>query len=208
MRYQEKTNAMKTNFRFLAFLSFIAFAAVANAQFAIGLRPMLSNYGGYDDRRRAEISVMTGTIGERTTMEFDFGWGHRTLLSNPTYVPLPTGEVTLQYDETRQYWASGTAMLQWHHKILWRLYYYVGLGATAYFAEDGLDIMGIDVQLGLELKLKIPLQITVDYRPMLDVLDGMAYYHTVGLGVRYQFRQPEPEPEPKFLKKWKQKLFG
>ena len=42
--------------------------------------------------------------------------------------------------------------------------------------------------------------------PMLDVLDGLAYYHTVGLGVRYQFRMPEPEPEPKFWQRWKKKL--
>ncbi len=198
---------MKRFARFLILFVFILLTNITRAQFSVGLRPSLSNFGGYDDRRRAEVSIMTGTIGQRSQFEFDLGWGHRQI-ETPTIVLLDDGQPQIQYEGENSYWGSATALYQWHHKVLWRLYYFAGIGASAYFSGDGLDILGLDVQIGLELKLKIPLQITLDYRPMLDVLDGMAYYHTVGLGVRYQFRQPEPEPEPKFLKRWKQKIFG
>lgn len=173
----------------------------AKAQFAIGLRPSLSTYGGFDDRRRAEVSMITGTIGEKSRIEADFGWGHRTVMV--PYVTTTTTGVTTTYVDARQFWGSATAIWQWSHKVFWKLYYYAGFGASAYFTEETLDILGLDVQIGLELKLRIPLQITVDYRPMLDVLDGMAYYHTAALGVRYQFRLPEPEPEPTLINKLK-----
>ena len=198
---------MKTKASNLILFVFLVLSFVSRAQFAIGLRPSLSNFGGYDDRRRAELSVMTGTIGERSQLEFDFGWGHRQI-ETPTIVTLDDGQQTIQYQGEDKYWGSATALYQWHHKIFWRFYYYAGIGTSAFFSKNGLDILGLDVQIGFEIKLKIPLQLTFDYRPMLDVLDGMAYYHTVGLGVRYQFRKPEPEPEPKLFKRWKQKIFG
>ena len=170
------------------------------AQFAIGLRPSLSTYGGFDDRRRAEVSMMTGTFGNNSRLEFDFGWGHRTVST-----PFVDATGTLSYIYGRQFWGSFTSMYQWQHKIFWKLYYYSGFGASAYFTEETLEILGINVQVGLEVKLRIPLQLTFDYRPMLDVLDGMAYYHTLALGVRYRFKVPEPEPEPTLIQKLKNK---
>ncbi len=178
---------------------------LVHAQFSVGLRPSLSTYGGYDDRRRAEVSVMTGDFGKQSRMEFDFGWGER-VQQTPYITVLTNGQQLIQYEEERSFWGSATLLYQHYHKVLWKLYYYGGMGASVFFTKDYVDIVGVDVLLGLELRLKIPLQITLDYRPMLDLLDGMAYYHTVGLGVRYQFRKPEPEPEPKFWQRWKKKL--
>lgn len=200
---------MKTHrihFSPLFFLVLLLLPVAVRAQFAMGLRPSLSTYGGFDDRRRAEVSLVTGTFGEHSRMEFDFGWGHRTLLT-PSIVDLGEGQQQVQYNGERQFWGGATVLYEQSHRILWRLHYFAGFGASAFFSLDQLEILGVDVVLGLELRLKIPLQVTVDYRPMLDVLDGLAYYHTVGLGVRYQFRMPEPEPEPKFWQRWKKKLF-
>lgn len=188
------------------FLS-VAAAMPAMAQFAIGLRPSLSTYGGYDDRRRAEISVLSGDIGEHGRLEMDFGWGHRDVLALST-ITVVDGQQVATYSSEERLWGSATAIYQWKHKVLWRLYYYAGLGASLYFSESSIDIVGVDMQFGLEYRLGIPLQISIDYRPMVDLLDGMVYYHTVGLGLRYQFRVPEPEPEPGFLKRWKKKLFS
>lgn len=178
----------------------------ACAQFAVGLRPSLSTYGGYDDRLRAEVSLMTGMIGNRSRMEFDMGWGHR-----PVYTVgntnLVNGQLVSSVVESRELWGSATALWQWKHRLLWRLHYYGGLGSTAFFSENGVDILALDVQFGLEWQMRIPITITVDYRPMLDVLDGLVYYHTIGLGVRYRFSAIENEPEPSFVKRWKRKLF-
>ncbi len=197
---------MKSFLRFFVFFVALLSPLFSQAQFSFGLRPSLSTYGGYDDRRRAEISVVTGTFGKQNRLEFDIGWGRREW-ETPTVTTLSDGQSLITYENHRENWGSATILFQQYHKVLWKLYYYGGLGASAFFTPDRLDILGLDVVLGLELRLKIPLQLTIDYRPMLDVLDGLAYYHTIGLGVRYQFRKPEPEPEPKFWKKWKQKLF-
>ncbi|MBO4307130.1 MAG: hypothetical protein J5848_02325 [Bacteroidales bacterium] len=198
---------MKKANNFTLFILFISMFSVAEAQFSVGLRPSLSNYGGYDDRRRAEISVITGTIGEKSRFEFDFGWGKRQVFY-PVNTTSATGETTVQYIQSNTQWGSATVLYQWHHKIFWNLYYYAGVGSSAFFTKNSLDILGVDVLLGLEIKMKLPLQVTLDYRPMLDVLDGLAYYHTIGLGVRYQFRPPEPEPEPTFIQRWKKKILG
>jgi len=66
-----------------------------------------------------------------------------------------------------------------------------------------MDILALDVQFGLEWQMRIPITLTVDYRPMLDVLDGFVYYHTIGLGVRYRFTAIELKPEPSFFRRWK-----
>lgn len=198
---------MKKTHTVTLFFLFMSLFPAAEAQFSVGLRPSLSNYGGYDDRRRAEISVVTGTLGERSRFEFDFGWGKRQVFS-PITTTSATGETSVQYITSDLQWGSATALYQWRHKIIWNLYYYAGVGSSVFFTKNSLDILGVDVLLGLELRMKLPFQITLDYRPMLDVLDGLAYYHTVGLGVRYQFRPPAPEPEPTFIQRWKKKILG
>lgn len=185
-------------------VAMLLMAGAARAQFAVGMRPSIYNYSSFDNRLRAEISALTGTMPNGTRFEFDFGWGHRdvyTVLSTT----LVDGQLVSQIASHEQLWGSFTALYQWRHKILWHLYYYAGVGATAVVSDEAFEMLGANVQLGLELQLKIPLQLTLDYRPMLDVLDGMVYHSTVGLGVRYAFRPPEPEPEPKFFSKWKKK---
>jgi len=198
---------MKKSFAPFSLVLMLAFTVSAWAQVSIGLRPSLSMYGGYDDRLRAEISLMAGPANGRSRMEFDVGWGRRSQYE-PVSTTIVNGDVITQLDASHKSWGSLMALYQWHHKVLWRLHYYAGLGAGTYFSDSGVDVLSANVQVGLELRLRIPLQITLDYRPMLDLLDGLAYYHSIGLAVRYQFRPPEPEPEPTFIKRWKKKLMG
>lgn len=181
---------------------------ISHAQWAVGLRPSLSTCGGFDDRRRAELSLMTPKLGEKTRLEFNFGWGNRDILV-PNGLIYANGQQTTGYDIQRQYWYGTTAMIQWTHKVFWKLYYYAGLGASVYSDFDNmLYIVGANMQFGLEIKLNIPLQVTIDYRPMLDLLDGLAYHHTIALGLRYKLttKQPEPEPAPNFIQKLKKRL--
>lgn len=194
--------------RTLSLFAFLSVFFLSNAQWALGLRPSISTSGGFDDRRRAEISLMTPQFAKNSRIEIDFGWGNRDV-AVPVLTTLSDGQQTVSYTSQRQYWYGATAMLQWSHKVFWKLYYYAGLGASAYsnFVDD-LYILGANMQLGLEVKLKIPLQITVDYRPMLDLLDGLAYYHTFALGLRYKIggKQIAPEPEPNFITKLRKRF--
>lgn len=178
----------------------------AMAQWAFGLRPAVYNYSSFDDRLRAEVSIVTGNLGVKSRMELDFGWGHHDIITGTTPT-LINGQIVSLATVDELQWGSLTALYQWRHQVFWRLYYYIGLGTTGVLSEESLEMLCADVQLGLELRLKIPLQITVDYRPQLDVLDGLVYHATVGVGVRYQFRPPEPEPEPKLFTKLKKKWF-
>ena len=157
--------------------------------YALGLRASVMNYNRYDDRCRAEVSFQTGQLFQNGRLEADFGWGRREVLQ-----PDQTTYLT-------EHFTNYALTYQWRHKFLWKLYYFGGLGGSAYLSGGDIDILGVNAQLGLELDLKIPLQITADYRPMFDLLDGLTYYHSCALGVRYTFPTKQKEPEYKGIKK-------
>ncbi|MCR4828907.1 MAG: hypothetical protein K5864_05535 [Bacteroidales bacterium] len=59
-------------------------ALSAHAQWAVGLRPEVYSYSSFDDQLRADISIMTGTWGDKSRLELDFGWGHRDIITGVT----------------------------------------------------------------------------------------------------------------------------
>ena len=73
--------------------------------------------------------------------------------------------------------------------------WYAGVGASvAYwngkngFAEDNYLNVGVAGQIGIEYNFSIPLQISLDYRPIYFFLnDGYGWYDGICLGIRYKF---------------------
>jgi len=68
--------------------------------------------------------------------------------------------------------------------------FYVGPGASlGAYSNDGSSYfdIGLAGQLGIEYCFNIPLQLSLDWRPMLSFHDGGFYGEYFALGIRYMF---------------------
>jgi len=69
--------------------------------------------------------------------------------------------------------------------------WYAGVGAqVGYYSYSGINGLPISVlgQVGIEYNFKIPLRLSLDYRPAFQLTSGSAFVGDgVALGVRYKF---------------------
>lgn len=81
----------------------------------------------------------------------------------------------------------------WPHAGEWN--WYVGPGAgVGLFFDGNLDVpvsVNVGGQIGVEYQFNFPLNLSLDYRPMINVLgfgdNTWGYWYGVALGVRYRF---------------------
>jgi hypothetical protein len=153
-------------------LSASAMAQAGSEKFAIGAR-VGYGYAGFP----AEVSFMWGVGPELNRIEMDLGfswWG----------APGGAHYAGLQF----------TAAYQWRWNIVKGLHWYVGPGATvgSWFADLPF-CFGVGGQVGIEYDFDAPIQLTLDYRPMVnfhpwDKAWGWGHYHdSFCFGVRYRF---------------------
>jgi hypothetical protein len=142
---------------------FLSIAQISNAQArgkAIGLR--FGNGG--------EISFQSA-LSRTNRLELDLGMNH---WSNSYY------HSGLEF--------SGVYQWVWGLKsIAPGMNWYLGLGATALsYYSTGFDV-GLAGQIGIEYNFKIPLQLSLDYRPAFFFVDDYGYYDGARLALRYRF---------------------
>ena len=83
----------------------------------------------------------------------------------------------------------------WEHKGEWNLYPVVGIGGGFYNFWGPIGFVGVAARFGAEYNFWFPLQLSLDYRPIIGVaFPGGAVFNTPGLwnggiaaGVRYKF---------------------
>ncbi len=94
------------------------------------------------------------------------------------------------------WWNNGfsiTGVYHWVFNIDGGFNWYVGPGASLKFYNDNSDDgsgvgLGIGGQIGIEYNFDFPLQLSLDARPMWDVLySGGGFHDWVALGIRYKF---------------------
>lgn len=152
----------------LVLIAVIGISFAANAQNAIGLRLGMGN----------EVSYQTAMGSNR--LELDFG---------------RLDDILYNYD---WYFLSLTGTYQWTFGLpVDGLGWYVGPGAAVgyYLSNYGDDYKGLNIGLGgiigIDYKFAaIPLQLSLDYRPMYAVVHPKHFTglgHSAALGVRYTF---------------------
>lgn len=91
---------------------------------------------------------------------------------------------------------NATCMFDWVFNITGGLNWYVGPGfGVGYIWDnhyDGNHIrLNLGAQIGLEYQFNIPLNLSLDWRPMTNVLSGyhdyFFDYYSLALGIRYRF---------------------
>ena len=147
----------------LVLIAVMGISFAANAQNnAIGVRL------GTD----AEVSLQLG-MGDHNRLELDLGVNG-----------------LLNWNEYRFF--SLTGIYQWHWNIVEGLGWYVGPGAqVSYFQTTaGNNYFNVSVggQIGLDYDFPIPLQLSLDARPMWNFLGNYAGFGWGAcFGIRYQF---------------------
>ena len=150
-------------------LSASAFAQAGSEKFAIGAR-IGYGYAGFP----AEVSFMWGVGPNLNRIEMDLGFN---------------------------YWGYGgyhyaglqfTAAYQWRWNIVKGLHWYVGPGANiaTWFGDLPFSI-GVGGQVGIEYDFDAPVQLSLDYRPMINFEPWHGnwghYNDSFCFGVRYRF---------------------
>jgi hypothetical protein len=114
----------------------------------------------------AEISYQR-LLNEKNRLELNFGWGWNT--------------------------TALTGFYQWVNPLTEGLKWYIGPGASLGFynnnGKNGTNI-GIGGTIGIEYNFDIPLQLSLDWRPMLNFggsYDSNYGSTNIGLGIRYRF---------------------
>ena len=144
----------------------LGMAFAANAQNNLGVRLGSGSYG-----HGAELSWQKG-LGDNNRLELDLGFNGL-------------------FNNTNLYqFINLTGVYQWHWYIADKFGWYVGPGATIGIFPDAEKSFGIAVggQIGIDYELPIPLQLSLDARPMWNFLGA---YNGFGwgacLGIRYMF---------------------
>lgn len=151
----------------LILVAVMGLAFAANAQNNLGVRLGAGSYGG-----GAEVSWQK-VVSTDNRFELDFGFNG----------------IFNAADVYR--FVSVTGIYQWHWYIVDKFGWFVGPGATFGFYPDyesskfGVAVGG---QIGIDYEFPIPLQLSLDVRPMWNLLGA---YTGIGwgacLGIRYMF---------------------
>ncbi len=100
------------------------------------------------------------------------------------------------FDNSGWHYFCLTGAYQWHWNIVDKLGWYVGPAAqTGFYSWSNHNsklAAAVGGQIGLDYVFPIPLQLSLDVRPMWFLTDRSEYYHdglgySAGLGIRYMF---------------------
>jgi len=156
---------MKKMFFTLALM--LGMVGAVNAQVegqAIGLR-FTSGFGN-----SAEISYLH-PLGKANRLEADLGFGNNGLYATGVYQWV--WDLSTLADGFNWYAGVGANVGLWN-------------GNNGY--SSGVSV-GVAGQVGIEYNFNIPLQLSLDYRPVINAIPslGNGYYDGIALGVRYKF---------------------
>lgn len=128
------------------------------------------------------------TLGVRLGAGSAFGaeLSYQGFLSDINRIELDLGAHFGQYDGSRYNAVSLAAMYHWHWFLAGGFGFYVGPGVKAYIQERHAGL-GIGGQVGVDYQFNVPLQISIDFRPMYHLINYSGGNYGVALGLRYAF---------------------
>ena len=166
-------------------LFFIAILACASMMAYAQPRAIGGRLGGFDG-----FSYQHG-FGESNMLEVEAGWGWGGCVSTGggTIWGWHSVQAAVTYDWIDPFGAT----FPWDHKGEW--HWYMGVGGNAGYNIWGYGLLGAAGRVGVEYDFWFPLQLSIDYRPVIGAAfgSGMAgcywdlWNAAFGLGVRYKF---------------------
>ena len=162
---------------------FVAVLALASVMAYAQPRAIGARVGGFDG-----VSYQHG-FGSSNMLEVEAGFGICGGIDN-----LAGGWITAQAAVTYDWIDPFGATVPWDEEGEWHWYMGVG-GAAGYVAWADLGFFGAAGRVGIEYDFTFPMQISIDYRPVIGVAFNGAgagcYWDlwgaALGLSIRYKF---------------------
>jgi len=149
----------------------------------------------------AQPRAIGANLGGSLGFSYQHGFGEANMLDVAVYTPIAVGQGKVwgisgivTYDWIDPFGAT----VPWNEKGEWHWYMGVG-GAGGYFFGGNSGYVGAAGHFGIEYDFWFPLQLSVDWRPVIGVgiasADGATHvafntgglYEGITLGVRYKF---------------------
>jgi hypothetical protein len=126
-----------------------------------------------------------GSVGNGGALEGLIGWGHKSFLLTVLYEKFkPVGQAK------GLYWFYGGGAHIGHFGRGGTYWIYKNNGNKIYVVEDGDSrwVPGIDFIIGLDYKFNgAPLNLGLDLKPFMDIIDGTELYFEGALSFRFVF---------------------
>lgn len=141
----------------------------------------------------AQPRAIGGRVGYGVEVSYQHTVNEKNMVSVDLGLPAFFGlEAAATYD-----WVNpGDVEIPWEHKGSWNWYAGVGAAAGFYGFDYIVGFGGVAGRIGVEYNFWFPLQLSIDYRPIIGVAgrDGGAMFNkdalyagAIALGVRYVF---------------------
>ena len=150
----------------------------------------------------AQPRAIGANLGGSLGFSYQHGFGEKNMLDVAVYTPIAVGRGSawgLSGIVTYDWIDPFNAPVPWNEKGEWHWYMGVG-GAGGYFFGTTLGYVGVAGHIGIEYDFWFPLQLSVDWRPVIGVgllgngKDGVGVgfntgglYEGITIGVRYKF---------------------
>ena len=135
-------------------------------------------------------------IGARVGYGFEASYQHSLGEKNMITADLGLAGLGLEAAATYDWLNPGDLMIPWNEKGSWNWYAGVGAGAGFYGFNNITGFVGAAGRIGVEYNFWFPLQLSLDWRPLVGIQFGNGnvdpnwnglYYGGIALGVRYLF---------------------
>ena len=150
----------------------------------------------------AQPRAIGANLGGSLGFSYQHGFGEANMLDVAVYTPIAVGQGSiwgLSGIVTYDWIDPFNAPVPWNEKGEWHWYMGVG-GAGGYFFGTTFGYVGVAGHIGIEYDFWFPLQLSVDWRPVIGVgllgngKDGVGVgfntgglYEGITIGVRYKF---------------------
>ena len=138
----------------------------------------------------AQPRAIGGRLGYGAEVSYQHGFGDANMLEVEVGVPgFACLEAAITYDWIDPFGAT----VPWNEKGEW--HWYMGVGGAVGYIAGNAGFVGAAGRVGIEYDFKFPLQISIDYRPVIGAAFSSGYAGcywdlwgaALGLGLRYKF---------------------
>lgn len=119
-------------------------------------------------------------IGARVGYGFEASYQHSLGEKNMITADLGLAGLGLEAVATYDWLNPGDLMIPWEHKGSWNWYAGVGAGVGFYGFKEVTGFVGVAGRVGVEYQFWFPLQLSVDFRPVVG-----PWFNSVGAGVNW-----------------------
>jgi hypothetical protein len=142
----------------------------------------------------AQPRAIGARLGGGLEVSYQHSLSEENMISAELGLPITPDGLGLSVSATYDWLNPGGLMIPWEHKGSWNWYAGVGASAGFYGFSSIAGFGGVAGRVGVEYNFWFPLQLSVDYRPVVGIYGADGWvdfnkhgFYGIALGARYIF---------------------